>query len=144
MQTISESLKNEYPLLVSPTLAQAIGLNEAIVLQQVHNWLNDAKSKPKDNKWKSKDGRLWVYKTYMEWWTSFPWWSSQTFRSAVRYLEKMKLLLSERNGSCDRDHTKWYTIDYGAVEYSLYQWSFSLPPWELEQIEEFRGKGISS
>ncbi len=32
-------LLDEHPLLVMPKLATLIGLNEAIVLQQVHYWL---------------------------------------------------------------------------------------------------------
>lgn len=36
----AQLLINEPPLQVLPTLAKTIGLNEAIVLQQVHYWLN--------------------------------------------------------------------------------------------------------
>lgn len=32
-------LLNEYPLLLSPTLACKIGVNEALILQQLHYWL---------------------------------------------------------------------------------------------------------
>ena len=35
-------LYNEPPLTVSPSLAAAVGLNEAIVLQQVHYWTQNS------------------------------------------------------------------------------------------------------
>ena len=31
-------LLDSYPLLIAPELAVAVGLNEAIVLQQIHYW----------------------------------------------------------------------------------------------------------
>ena len=36
----SPLLINEHPLMVLPSLATAVGLNQAIVLQQVHYWLD--------------------------------------------------------------------------------------------------------
>ena len=36
----SQLLINEPPLQILPTLAKELGLNEAIVLQQIHYWLN--------------------------------------------------------------------------------------------------------
>jgi len=57
-------LIDEEPLLVPPRLAAAIGLNEAIVLQQIRYWLGD-KRRPK-----IRDGRRWVYNTYPQWQTN--------------------------------------------------------------------------
>ena len=37
---MSRLLINENPLQVLPTLAVKIGLNEAMILQQMHYWLN--------------------------------------------------------------------------------------------------------
>ena len=55
----SRLLITEPPLLVLPSLAIAIGLNEAIFLQQLHYWLQQAG--------KERDGRRWIYNTYDEW-----------------------------------------------------------------------------
>ena len=46
-------LLNENPLIVMPTLAAHIGLNEAIILQQVHYWLLKSD--------KLEYGRKWTY-----------------------------------------------------------------------------------
>ena len=35
----SRLLIDEYPLVVQPSLAALVGINEAIILQQIHYWL---------------------------------------------------------------------------------------------------------
>lgn len=40
---MSRLLINEQPLLVLPSLACEIGLNEALMLQQIHYWMNTSK-----------------------------------------------------------------------------------------------------
>jgi len=100
-------LIDEEPLLVPPRLAAAIGLNAAIVLQQVRYWLGD-KRRPK-----VRDGRRWVYNTYPQWQAQFPFWSLATIRKTFRELEERGLLLaSQRYNRAPTDRTKWYTIDF--------------------------------
>jgi hypothetical protein len=106
----SKLLIDEHPLQVLPTLACRVGLNGAIILQQVHYWLGIAK-KAKDER-KFKDGRWWVYNTYEEWQENFPWWSLPTIKRTILRLETNKLLISREMDAQDWDHTKWYTIDY--------------------------------
>jgi len=100
-------LIDEEPLLVPPRLAAAIGLNAAIVLQQVRYWLGD-KRRPK-----VRDGRRWVYNTYPQWQAQFPFWSLATIKKTFRELEERGLLLaSQRYNRAPTDRTKWYTIDF--------------------------------
>ncbi len=100
-------LIDEEPLLVPPRLAAAIGLNAAIVLQQVRYWLGD-KRRPK-----VRDGRRWVYNTYPQWQAQFPFWSLATIKKTFRELEECGLLLaSQRYNRAPTDRTKWYTIDF--------------------------------
>lgn len=100
-------LIDEEPLLVPPRLAAAIGLNEAIVLQQVRYWLGD-KRRPQ-----VRDGRRWVYNTYPQWQAQFPFWSLATIKKTFRDLEERGLLLaSQRYNRAPTDRTKWYTIDF--------------------------------
>lgn len=72
---MSRLLIHDYPLMVSPRLAVAIGLNEAIVLQQLHYWLGTAG--------KERDGKRWIYNTQVEWQAQFPFWSLNTVRRAL-------------------------------------------------------------
>lgn len=99
-------LINEPPLLVLPTLAKLIGLNESIVFQQVHYWLRKTSHE--------YDGAKWFYKTYEEWHEEFPFWSVATVRRTITSLEKQGLLISTtKYNKLGIDKTKWYTINYG-------------------------------
>lgn len=101
-------LIQEPPLQVLPTLARIIGLNEAIVLQQAHYWLSRSRH--------MVDGRRWFYRTYEDWQTELPWWSTRTIKRVIASLEQRKLLISSNYNTMQIDRTKWYTIDYMAVE----------------------------
>lgn len=102
-------LINEPPLQVLPTLAKRIGLNEAIITQQVHYWLLRSKNK--------KDGHVWVYKTYVEWQEEFPFWSESTIKRAITSLEKQNVLIStSKYNKMPMDRTKWYTINYPTLQ----------------------------
>jgi len=107
---MSRLLINEQPLLILPTLAAIIGLNEAIILQQVHYWLS-----PSINK-NIRDGRHWVYNTYAQWAEQFPFLSDRTVRRAIESLEKQNLLSSANHNASAINKTKWYTINYDALE----------------------------
>lgn len=105
---VTNLLIPEDPLLVLPSLAVAIGLNEAIFLQQIHFHLRFSKNE--------RDGRTWVYNTFEEWQEEMPWWSVRTLKRIVHRLQECGLLLttSEYN-KMPIDKTLWYTIDYTAV-----------------------------
>lgn len=109
---MSKLLIDEAPLQVLPSLAKEIGLNEAIILQQVHYWITD-KEKRRDKK-SHIDGKYWVYNSYPEWRQQFPFWSDDTIYRAVKNLESRGLLVSMQTNSYDR--RKWYTIDYTALD----------------------------
>lgn len=97
-------LINEPPLQVLPTLAVAIGLNNSIVVQQVHYWLRVSKNE--------RDGHKWVYKTIDEWHEEFPFWSKRTLERVIQNLEDMKILAAGNYNKLKMDRTKWYRIDY--------------------------------
>jgi len=105
----SSLLINEHPLQVLPTLAVAVGLNEAIILQQVHYWITnkDKRSKPYE-----RDGRHWVYNTYEEWREQFPFWSVRTIQRHALTLEEKGLLVVEQFDLKAGDARKYYTLDY--------------------------------
>ena len=80
-KTTSSILFKEEPLVINRGLAKLIGLNEAIVLQQVHYWL-DINRKTKNN---FHDGRTWTYNTYETWQEeNFDIWSLRTVKRIFR------------------------------------------------------------
>nr|DAX72393.1 MAG TPA: hypothetical protein [Caudoviricetes sp.] len=104
---MSRLLINEPPLQVLPSLAKEIGLNEAIMLQQMHYWLLKSSNEFK--------GVKWFYKTLEEWQTEFPFWSVMTIRRTLGSLEKQKIIKIGNFNKKKFDKTKWYTIDYQRV-----------------------------
>jgi len=103
------------PLIFIPALAAKIGLNEAIVLQQIHYWIN-----PKRNK-NIKDGRHWVYNSYPEWQKQFPFWSEITIKRLFISLEKRGFLISSSKNTNPLHKTKWYTLDYDKISLETQQ-----------------------
>ena len=101
-------LIDESPLQFQRGLAVAIGVNEAIFLQQLHYWLRRSHNE--------REGRWWVYNTLDAWQREFPFWSIPTIRRIIKNLEELSVVVStsEHNASW-ADRTKWYTIDYDTL-----------------------------
>ena len=114
-------LLDEYPLLVLPELAVKIGLNEAIILQQIHYWVTQ--NKAKNNNF--KDGYHWVYNTYDQWHENFPFWSVITIKRIFKKLETNQLIITGNFNKLKIDQTKWYRINYKKLDeicgFPLYQ-----------------------
>lgn len=100
-------LTTEPSLQILPTLACKLGLNEAIILQQVHYWLD-----PEVNK-NLFEERYWVQLTYEQWKEQFPFWSNMTIRRVINNLEKLGIIDSFITQ--DFHKLKYYTINYGAL-----------------------------
>ena len=108
---MSKLLINEHPLQVLPSLAEHIGLNEAIIIQQLHYWLNNTKIG------KVVDGRKWMYNSVDSWGENFPFWSSNTIRRALGKLAKMGLIETRTDlNTAGFDRTKWYAINYAKLD----------------------------
>lgn len=105
-----ELLISEPPLQVLPTLAAEIGINEAVILQQLHYWLHKSKN--------IVDGYKWVYNSIPEWHKQFFWIKSETtIKKCFADLEKRGLLIAANYNKAKFDRTKWYRIDYDALEH---------------------------
>lgn len=104
----SKLLIDDYPIQVLPKLAIEIGLNEAIILQQIHYWLNQSNH--------NHDGKKWIYNTYDDWNKQFPFWSVMTIRRTITSLEKQNLILIANYNKAGFDKTRWYSINYPVVE----------------------------
>jgi hypothetical protein len=91
--------------LIIPEIAKKIGLEEAIVLSQVHYWLQKSS--------KVIDDIPWVYNTFEQWQQQFCYWSLSKVKRIFISLQNMGLLISDKKNKYLGCHTKWYTIDYG-------------------------------
>ena len=96
-------------LTVRPALAVKIGLNEAILLQQLDYWLNHAE--------KEHDGRMWIYKSYEKWQEQdFPFWSVSTVKRIVKRLREINLIDTESLSDNFNNRVNYYTINRKELE----------------------------
>lgn len=102
-------LIEEPPLQVLPSLAKSIGLNEAIVLQQIHYWLRKSNN--------VKDGHKWIYNSMTNWQKQFSFWSLPTVKRVFRSLEKQGLIITANYNKAGFDKTKWYRINYEKLQH---------------------------
>ena len=109
----SRLLIDESPLQLLPSLAEKVGLNEAVVLQQVHYLITAGRANPERNR--KFDG--WVYSTVAGWQEQyFKFWSTKTLQRAITSLEEKGLLISRQDRNYSNFYRmKWYTIDYQAL-----------------------------
>jgi hypothetical protein len=101
-------LIEEPPILVMPSLAVALGLSEAIILQQLHYWLQRSNNE--------RDNRRWVYNTIKDWEVQFPFWSGDTIKRTMRTLRDQGIIITANYNSMPMDRTLWYSIDYEVLD----------------------------
>lgn len=101
---MSRLLIQENPIFILPSLAKKVGINEAIILQQMHYWLGISKYE--------REGRKWIYNTYKDWQVQMPFWSETTIKRTIRSLEVKGYLRTANFNKLKLDKTKWYSIDY--------------------------------
>lgn len=104
----SKYLIDEHPITFHPTLALAIGVNEAILLQKINLWLN---CKPHN-----ADGRNWIYNTYKSWKEQLPFWSESTIKRIIKNLFDIGIIIKGNFNKSKFDKTVWYSIDYDKLD----------------------------
>jgi len=108
------------PLVIIPALAVAIGLNEAVFLQQLHYWLQLGEEH--GDVGVAHDGRRWVYNTIPAWCRQFPYLSTRTLQRVISKLSQDGVVITDtlarfpevarQTGRDPRDRIGFYTIDY--------------------------------
>jgi hypothetical protein len=93
------------PLLVPPQIAKAIGMNGAVVLNQIHYWLEKGAGT-------IIDGARWIYNTIEEWAKQLQCLSFNQVRRAIERLEDLQIVKSCKPWKSRWDHRKAYRIDY--------------------------------
>lgn len=105
-------LLDDPPLVLQPALAVAVGLAEALVLQQLHYWCTvNARAGRTD-----EQGHAWVYNTIDQWCEQFPFWSATTVRRTLGSLREAGLVIAEQRSSDARDRTLSYRINHDALK----------------------------
>ena len=93
---------------LNTNLAVKIGLNEALVLQQLFYWLD---------KGVEIEGQQWVYKTYDKWQEQdFPFWSVRTIKRTINNLVEKELVIVEKLSDNNFDRKNYYTINFDKLK----------------------------
>lgn len=108
MEQFSRYLIDEQPIFFLPTLAVGIGLNEAILLQKIHGWLQCA---PKEHV-----GRNWIYNSYKSWHEQLSFMSESTIKRAMKNLIDKGIVITHNFNKQSFDKTLWYSIDYEKLD----------------------------
>jgi len=103
----SSILINDKPVVINTKLAVVLGLSESIVLQQMNYWLQKSKH--------IIEGKRWIYNTYSNWQEQLPFFCESTIRRIIKRLEGMDIVLSANFNKSKMDKTKWYSINYDAL-----------------------------
>ncbi|MFU0824782.1 hypothetical protein [Clostridium sp.] len=100
--------------VVSPVLAKAIGLNEAIILQK----LNDLIELNKNDSRYLKEGSIWTNQSVAALCEKyFSYMSLSTVKRAISKLKKLKLIKIKRFYSEEaKSNTNWYSLNYETIE----------------------------
>lgn len=103
---MSTLLYNERPMVFSPTLAKVLGgINRAIVLQQLHYWMQKSENEI--------DGRKWVYDTYEKWSERLGGCLTPCeVRGAFDHLVSIGVVVVRKGVRHKFDRTNWYSIDH--------------------------------
>jgi hypothetical protein len=109
------SLMDETPINFYAGLAEVIGVNEAIVLQQIWFYINVNRENESDRHY--HDGKWWVYNSYEQWAKKFfRWLTPRGVQNVILHLEKLKILESTQGVSDKYDRRKWYTVNRDVLE----------------------------
>ena len=104
-------LINDKPLYLIPKLAVMVGINEALILQMLHEGVNDSPIKA--------DGHTWYQHPYENWANQFPFLSLATIKRAILKLEKLNYILTTTKFNDIFDRRKWYCINYDLLYHDL-------------------------
>lgn len=101
---------DSHPLVVNPDLAVEIGLNEAIILQQIHYWVSNKASGIE------KNGVRWIYNTHEQWQKQFPFLSQATIKRCLNKLRKLGLISVQQFNKSRHDWTNFYSVNYDQIQ----------------------------
>lgn len=104
----SSIFTNDKPVVINAKLAVILGLSESIVLQQMNYWIEKSKH--------IIEGKRWIYNTYSNWQEQLPFFCESTIRRIIKKLEGMDIILSGNFNKSKMDKTKWYSINYSALD----------------------------
>ena len=91
---------NWRPIAVYPQLAVKTGINAAILLQQLHYWMEKSNNN-------TPNGEKYVYKTYEQWKKELPYISTKNYRTCSNKINRHEI---NQSGQRNTHSTLFYKI----------------------------------
>lgn len=102
-------LTTENPLIILPQLACVIGVEETVLLQQLHFRLQQQDE--------MHNGETWYCQSLAKWQEQLPFWNKPKVKRTLRKLEDLAIVHStDQLNRFQVDRTKWYKIDYEKLQ----------------------------
>ena len=122
------------------TLAVKLGLEQAIIIQQVEYWIKVHERAGKNY----RDDHYWVYNSIAEWQEQFPFWSKSTVKRILSDLREKEILITANYNKMKRDKTLWYRINYEALEKVKMDQSseVKMTQWEETKLNQSNEKSL--
>lgn len=103
---MSKLVTPDRSLVIPQALSHSIGLNAALLLQQIHYWQQRGELK--------EDGFKWFYKTFKQWTQELPL-SMRAVTAAIKKLKALGLIEVERKSAKTYYQANWYRVVKEAV-----------------------------
>lgn len=106
-------LMDEQPIVVDRGLARIIGFSEAVIITQLHQWIEYNKKHKKNY----EDGYYWTYGSMEKWHEEYfdILGSIKTLRRVFNRLEKKGYLIVSNYNKLKFDKTSWYRVNYEKI-----------------------------
>ncbi len=98
-------------------VATQIGVDEAIMLENIHFWV----AKNKANEKNFYDGEYWTYNSVRAFSELFPFWSTRQIERILKSLEKQDCIKVGNYNKVAYDRTKWYALTDKAKSFYAFE-----------------------
>ena len=105
-------VQGDYPLIASPTLAQAYGMAAATFLQKLHYCLQNSETKTHQSK-------KYFFHSYEQWVETLGFYSVSTIKRVISKLKQDGILLVKKLSKNKWLQTNYYAIDYKKLKQQL-------------------------
>lgn len=119
-------------------VAAALGIYQAILIQQIRYW--------QEKSTHEIDGRKWIYNTYQDWSKQLTFISERTIRRELKKLAELKIVRVAKYNISKFNHTKWYSLDEEKLQEYLDNKTPECRTGQIGQVEcprEDNGNGKS-
>jgi hypothetical protein len=95
-------------------LASILGINESIILHQIHFWTTENEKHQRISY--QKEDFWWCWNTMAKWQEEFPWLSAKKIERCFAALKRHGVLIGKCLNENKLNRTLWYRIDYKRLE----------------------------